>query len=600
MKRNVLLVEPPYKNKYPPMGLMKLASYFRGRNDSVRFLKGNFRDFAAELLCEEFFCTYCDKSFVRYFRAFTEYIKTGKHSLIESIPNFYNFERENEIINYRHRFRNHDYPKFDIIAITTLFTFCWKEIIDTINGAKEFIASSGRILVGGIAASLVPEELERETGITPIKGILNKPFMIDSDSDVIIDDLPLDYSILEETEYTYPSHDAYFAYTTRGCIRHCSFCAVPMLEPEYKSFTGIHEQIEYIDSHFGQRKDLLLMDNNVLASDRFDEIIDEIKRCGFSKGASYIPPNEYEIAINNLRNEYNTRAYIRKIIALYNRTAERMPDKEAGEFYIYREQNYLLYPESASRDAILTADDYFRPIYAKYFRPVRRARYVDFNQGIDARLISDSNMKKLAEINIRPLRIAFDHYEQRDIYVNAVRTAARCGITDLSNYLLYNFHDEPDDLYYRMRINVELCEELNVKIYSFPMKYHPVRDPEYFRNRDYIGEHWNRKFIRAVQAVMNSTKGKIGRGFEFFCEAFGHDVNEFHDILYMPETFIIYRFKYKYNLAEEWSGKFHALSESEFYEAREIIKANLFTDEIIRNASSDSIRDVLSYYCIEH
>ncbi len=599
MNRNVLLIEPPYKNKYPPMGLMKLASYFRGCNDNVRFFKGNLREFAAKLLCEEFFHTYCDKSFGRYFKAFTEYIKTGKHSLIASIPNFYNFVRENEITNYRQRFRNHDYPKFDIIAITTLFTFCWKEIIDTINGAGEFIDSSGKILVGGIAASLVPEEIQHETGITPITGILNRPFMIDSDSPVIIDSLPLDYSILEEIDYTYPSHDAYFAYTTRGCIRRCNFCSVPLLEPKYESFFSIHEQIEYIDKHFGQRKDLLLMDNNVLASERFDEIIDEIKLCGFSKGASYIPPNEYEIAIKNLRDEYNTRAYVTRIIDLYNMTAKRMTDKEAEEFYIYREKNFLLYTETASRESILEADEYFRPLYAKYFRPVRRSRYVDFNQGIDARLINDSNMKRLAEINIRPLRIAFDHYEQREIYIKAVRTAARWGITDLSNYMLYNFHDMPDELYHRMRINVELCEELDVKIYSFPMKYHPVKDPEYFRNRDYIGEHWNRKFIRAVQAVMNSTKGKIGRGIEFFGEAFGHDIDEFHDILYMPETFIIYRFKYKDNLTEEWRKKFHALTENELREAKAIIEANIFTDEVIRNASSEFVREVLRYYYLE-
>ena len=39
--------------------------------------------------------------------------------------------------------------------------------------------------------------------------------------------LPLDYDILEETDYEYPAGDNYFAYTTRGCPNHCSFCAVP-------------------------------------------------------------------------------------------------------------------------------------------------------------------------------------------------------------------------------------------------------------------------------------------------------------------------------------------------------------------------------------
>ena len=596
MNRRVLLLEPAYKNKYPPMGLMKLAMYFRTSGDNVRFFKGDLRRFAASLLCEDFLSDSNSLSLGRYAPHITDYIRTGKYSCLEAIPDFCNLSRELLIKNYRRRFQSQDFPKFDIIAITTLFTFCWKEIIDTITSAKSFLAPSGRLLVGGIAASLVPEEIFRETGITPITGILDHPGIIDPDSPVIIDFLPLDYSILDEIDYSYPSHDAYFAYTTRGCIRHCPFCAVPILEPGYTSFTSIHEQIRFIDEHFGQRKDLLLMDNNVLASPRFDDIIDEIKRCGFSKGASYLPPDEYDIAVKNLREGFNVRACVRKILRLYDKLAARLPDKEAGEFYVLREADGLLAPESATPEAILRIDEFFRPLHAKYFRPVKRARYVDFNQGIDARLITDANMSRLAEINIRPLRIAFDHIEQKDIYVQAVKTAARWGISDLSNYLLYNFHDKPEHLYERMRINVDLCEELDVNIYSFPMKYHPVKDPAYFRSRDYIGTHWNRKFIRAVQAVMNSTKGKIGRGRDFFMAAFGQDIHAFRDILYMPETFIIYREKYKHALAEEWREKFHALSGADMKAAKAIIESNNFGE--IGNLSGDLL-EVLKYYTVE-
>ncbi len=40
MNRKVLLIEPNYNNKYPPMGLMKLSTYYRDRcNDDVRFSK---------------------------------------------------------------------------------------------------------------------------------------------------------------------------------------------------------------------------------------------------------------------------------------------------------------------------------------------------------------------------------------------------------------------------------------------------------------------------------------------------------------------------------------------------------------------------------
>ena len=156
--------------------------------------------------------------------------------------------------------------------------------------------------------------------------------------------------------------------------------------------------------------------------------------------------------------------------------------------------------------------------------------------------------------------------------------------------------DKPDDFYYRMRINVDLCEELGVTIYSFPMKYHPIDDPAFFRNRDYIGMHWNRKFIRAVQAVLNATKGKIGRGKDFFEEAFGKDIDGFYDILWMPETFIIYRMKYKDNLTVEWREKFNALSPKQEEIAKRIIAVNDFSEETIRQTKSEKVLEVLEYY----
>ena len=55
MNRKVLLIEPNYKNKYPPMGLMKIATYFRRCGDDVRFFKGDLKQLAARILCEEFY-----------------------------------------------------------------------------------------------------------------------------------------------------------------------------------------------------------------------------------------------------------------------------------------------------------------------------------------------------------------------------------------------------------------------------------------------------------------------------------------------------------------------------------------------------------------
>ena len=615
MNRKVLLIEPNYKNKYPPMGLMKIATYYRKCNDDVRFFKGDLKEFAAQLLCEEFYAEVGNFSWGKFFPQFVEFIKVGKYSFLDVIPDFRGSEYEDIVKSYRQRYKNNEFPQFDVVGVTTLFTFYWKQTVDTINFAKKLCKPGGKMLVGGIASTILPDNIYEDTGVKPHVGLLDKPGDLDKDNTDIIDELPLDYSILEEIDYEYPAHNAYFGYMTRGCPRNCAFCAVKTLEPQYKNYIGIKHQIEYIDEHFGAQKDLLLMDNNVFASKCFEKIIDEIKACGFGKGATYIPPNEYEIAIKNLEAGYNPRAYIKKIVKIYDSIEKKLPEDEAGEFYLQREERGLLYVTTAISENIFEFDEIVRPLYNKFFRRSKRARFIDFNQGLDARLATDERMKKLSEVNIRPLRIAFDHYDQKEIYISAIKKAAKYGIMELSNYLLYNFEDEPKELYYRMRINVELCEELGVTIYSFPMKYHPISDPAYFKNRDYLGVHWNRKFIRAVQAVLNSTKGKIGRGVEFFEEAFGSDLNEFYKILWMPETFIIYRRKYDQNLRErladryknisdgdcdlanEWWSKFCALSDEKLEIAKSIIALNKFKEGDYE-CTDKEILDVMSYYTI--
>ena len=597
--RKILLLEPNYKNKYPPMGLMKLATYYRERGEDVRFFKGDLKNFAVTLLLEEYLLEVEDATLIKNSSKLFEYIKTGKYAPIESIQNFKESENGSLLKQYRKKYVAEEYPHFDIVCITTLFTFYWKKTIETINFAKKFLTKKGKIIVGGISSSILPNRIFDETEIKPVVGQLDKPGILDADSDVIIDELPLDYSILEEIDYKYPANNAYFAYMTRGCPNRCTFCAVPKLEPVYCNYISLKPQLDKANLIFGAQKDLLLMDNNVLASNCFDKIIDEIKECGFERGAMYTPPNEYEIVINNLKENRNIRAYTKKMIEIYDHITEKLPEEEQGNFYSKRKRANLLYSLYATTEAIFEFDKIAHPLYNKLFKFRPRRRYVDFNQGVDSRFMTEAKMKKISEINIRPLRIAFDHYSMKDKYIKAVKMASKYDIRNLSNYLLYNFKDTPEELFYRMQLNIDLCEQLDVKIYSFPMKYHPIDEPNYFNNREYIGMYWNRKFIRSIQSVLNSTKGKVGKGRPFFEEAFGKDIEDFKKILWMPETFIIHRTKYKNNLTAEWWEKFNALNDKQSNKIKSIIKNNHFTDEYY-NIKDKKILNVLEYYKIKY
>ena len=53
MNRQVLLLEPNYKNKFPPISLMKLSTYFKLRGDNVVFYKGDLKEFIVNELVDE-------------------------------------------------------------------------------------------------------------------------------------------------------------------------------------------------------------------------------------------------------------------------------------------------------------------------------------------------------------------------------------------------------------------------------------------------------------------------------------------------------------------------------------------------------------------
>ena len=206
--------------------------------------------------------------------------------------------------------------------------------------------------------------------------------------------------------------------------------------------------------------------------------------------------------------------------------------------------------------------------------PVKRR--VDFNQGVDARILCRDPMylRELSTICIKPLRIAFDHLGLKKPYTQAVRYACDVGLTELSNYMLYNFHDTPQDLFERMRLNVSLNEELGVRIFSFPMRYQPTDLPD----RSHVGKNWNRYWLRSMQIILQATHGIVSGAPEFFRHAFGDTFEEFENILMRPQHFIFNRDWYERQsgrpIFDAYNAQMRKLSEADLAELVGLLSAH--------------------------
>ena len=464
MSRLILLVEPGYRSKFPPLGLMKIAKYHKQKGDHVEFVKG---------LSDE----------------------------------------------------RRDRWKWDRVYVASLFTYDWVQTIKALKHYEPCVKppTSENLIVGGVLATLMAEDIRKAVPCRVVTGLLDQKGKLGYEDDDLIEGMLPDYSILEETDYKYPTSNAYFAYATRGCVRRCSFCAVPTIEPEFKHFLSLAEQIEPVAARH-PKKDLLLLDNNVLASDRFPDIIAEIKSLGFQKGATF--------------------AY----------------EHKSG-------------------------------------RRITAQRHVDFNQGVDIRFLTEEKMALLSEIAINPLRLAFDNVGYRAMYEEKVRLAARYGITHLSNYVLFNYTDKPEDLYDRLRLNVELNEELGLQIFSFPMRFINLTS----KNRSAstpgnVGPHWNRKHLRAIQCVLVKTRGVVGTRLAYFEEAFGANLEDFDKILIMPEDYIIHRRDHEGDgSTDEWWRSYSDLSSFEKQQLLSIVESNDFNDIDSTHMSTRVLR-VLDHY----
>ena len=123
---------------------------------------------------------------------------------------------------------------------------------------------------------------------------------------------------------------------------------------------------------------------------------------------------------------------------------------------------------------------------------------IDFNQGLDARLINEEKAKMLAGLKIPIVRMAYDKVDEKNAIKNAVNLLADYGINrrKILFYILYNFYDDgqaygdtPDDFLAKIRDIQELgCV-------SYPMRFEPLVSK---KKNHYISPLWTVEKLEAI------------------------------------------------------------------------------------------------------
>ncbi len=236
---NILLTEADYKDKYPPLGLMKIATFHK--------LKGDYVSYTREYSTKE--SNYYSKIYIGTRFSF-HWEKTK--ALIEYYKK--NFTAD-IIIGGIHASINPDiYRKtFDIVPVIGSYRGEIDKIIDKIK---------------------------------------DNIFFKDYINDLIefgIDFLPPDYSIFNGKGLPFNEilESSFLIRATKGCSRNCNFCDVRKICNSYIDRYPLKPIIKYISETFGEKKDILFFDDNTLLSSKFDLIIDDLKQLGFTKDSKF-------------------------------------------------------------------------------------------------------------------------------------------------------------------------------------------------------------------------------------------------------------------------------------------------------------------------
>ena len=119
-------------------------------------------------------------------------------------------------------------------------------------------------------------------------------------------------------------------------------------------------------------------------------------------------------------------------------------------------------------------------------------RKVDFNQGLDARLITDEVAERLSKMKLQCARISYDYKGVREQIRKAIQKISYYGIRRRSIlvYVLYNFRDDPDDFYNRIK------DVLNWGAVVYPMRYEPL---DMWERWKFVSPNWDTERLELVE-----------------------------------------------------------------------------------------------------
>lgn len=111
-----------------------------------------------------------------------------------------------------------------------------------------------------------------------------------------------------------------------------------------------------------------------------------------------------------------------------------------------------------------------RAHFDKVIDSLKAIKGVDFNSGLDARLLTKYHADKLAELEMAIIRLAWDDTKLERYIIRAIGWLNKAGFHErkIRIYVLIGYNDSPEDARYRLETIIEWG------VWPYPMRYNPL------------------------------------------------------------------------------------------------------------------------------
>lgn len=139
-------------------------------------------------------------------------------------------------------------------------------------------------------------------------------------------------------------------------------------------------------------------------------------------------------------------------------------------------------------DNNILASPYWQDIFAEL---AELGKPVDFNQGLDARLLTEKVLSVMERIKVPVVRLAYDSAAIRESLRKAINLLKGFGYDGrrIIVYCLYNFSETPEDFFHRIR------DLLDWGVVAYPMRYEPLRAQA---KNTYVAPGWTAEELEMV------------------------------------------------------------------------------------------------------